>query len=328
MNSATSTSAGWHDLSSRLPSGDGWMHSGVAVLADGRLVVAHPEGGRLLLVSPDGGPTEVVATPLTEMHAIVRTVRDGTELVWIADNGHRFVPDHDTYTGQVTVGRAVLLDLGGKIVQELGCPDLPAYAASRWSPTSVAVDDDSLAGSGEVWVADGYGASLLHRYAADGTYLATVDGSDSGLAFSCPHGLMLTASDDGDGGDTELYVADRSNHRIVVLDRDGGYRRAFGDDHLDSPSSLVRVGTRIYVTELFGGIACFDGEKFVQTLESSRTRSPQDPAWPNDLDDRGRTVAPALAPGALNSPHGITSDDTTLYWTEWLIGGRLIGLTL
>jgi hypothetical protein len=125
------------------------MHSGIASLSTGQLAVAHPEGHRLLLV--DGrnaradqdvpaGPREdrtgtddedgrdsnepgrvEVSTPLTELHSIFRTTRDGGDLLWVADNGHRYVAGPAGYEGQTRPGRAVLIDLDGLIVQELEC---------------------------------------------------------------------------------------------------------------------------------------------------------------------------------------------------------------
>jgi DNA-binding beta-propeller fold protein YncE len=323
MNRTTNVPAGWRDLSMQLPKTDGWMHSGVAVLADGRLVLAHPEGGRLLLISP-GGRTEEVITPLTEMHSIVRTLRNGIEHLWIADNGHRYVRDAGNYADQVAPGRAVLMSLDGHVVQELTCPEQSARRSEGWSPTSVVVDDDSSRGTGDVWVADGYGASILHRFAEDGSHIDSVDGHESGQTFACPHGLMLSRTPSG----LELYVADRSNHRLVVLAAEGNYLRTVGEDHLDSPSSMVQVGGRLYVTELFGGIACFENDRFVGTVEASRARPDRHPPWPNEEDSDHRTVAPVVPPGTFNSPHGISSDGTSLFLTEWFIGGRLLQLKL
>jgi hypothetical protein len=301
------------------------MHSGVALLRNGHLLCAHPEGRNLLVIDP-AGRTESLPTELTEMHSIVTSERHGSEVIGVADPGHRFVEnpaDPSEYADHFAQGRAVILNRDGSILLELECPDLPAYETESWRPTSIAIDDSRYTGTGEIWVADGYGASLVHRFDAAGKYLATVDGTETGTAFACPHGIMLRETQ----GSVELYVADRTNRRIVVLDQNGTHLRTFGEGSLDSPSSLVFAKGRLYVTELFGGVIRFDNELVTQVLEQQRTRSNDEDAWPNRREGDGLD-RPTVRPGVFNSPHGITADDDWLYVTEWFIGGRLIRLSL
>jgi hypothetical protein len=316
---------GWEDLSGLLPQSRGWMHSGVAVLSDGRILCAHPEGRDLLVIDPSGR-SETVPTSLTEMHSIFTCERDGLEVIAVADPGHRFVEDPadvSAYADHFAPGRAVILNGDGSVLLELECPPLPVYAKEQWRPTSIAVDDSRYAGSGDIWVADGYGASLLHRFDASGQYIATIDGSVTGTAFACPHGIMLRT----DHGHLEIYVADRTNRRIVVMDRNGTESRILGEGVLDSPSSLVLVEDRIYVTELFGGLVRFDGDAFTRVQELARPRSNEDDAWPNRRTPEGLD-GPVVDPGFFNSPHGIAADGHWLYVTEWFIGGRLSRLSL
>lgn len=315
----------WQDLSSLLPKSRGWMHSGVAVLSDGRILCAHPEGHELLVIDPSGR-VESLQTSLTEMHSIVTCERDGREVIAVADPGHRFVEDPadpSAYADHFAPGRAALLNRDGSVLLELECPPLPVYATEQWRPTSIAVDDSRYTGTGEIWVADGYGASLLHRFDASGRHLATMDGSETGTAFACPHGILLRT----DQGRFEIYVADRTNRRIVILDRNGMGWRVLGAGNLDSPSSLVLVGDRLYVTELFGGVVRFDGGALTGVLERGRPRSNEDEAWPNRRTPAGLD-GPVVGPEFFNSPHGITADDEWLYVTEWFIGGRLSRLSL
>src|SRR5437868_10033678 len=48
----------------------------------------------------------------------------------------------------------------------------------------------------------------------------------------------------------ELYVADRSNHRIQVYDVEGAFKRVVGADFLSSPSAFARDGDLLIVAEL------------------------------------------------------------------------------
>jgi DNA-binding beta-propeller fold protein YncE len=323
MSAAAETRApvtGWSDLTERLPRTTGWMHSGVAVTPDGEILVAHPEGHALVRLAPTG-KTTVVSVPLTELHSIAVTAMAG--IVAVADPGHRFIRGNDgeAYGDEFEIGRAALVDLSrGSVLLELSAPDLPEYAEATWRPTSIAVDDGP-GGTKDIWVADGYAKSLVHRFSGAGEYISTFDGAASGTAFDCPHGIMVRRTAEG----FELFVADRTNCRIVVIDQHGTVKRTFGSEHLDSPSSLTTIGDELYVTELFGGVAHFavDGT-FIATLEPQRVRSHDDPGWPNAIAEDGSTQPPVLVDAQFNSPHGITSYAGDLYLTEWFIGGRLI----
>lgn len=163
--------------------GTGWSHSGIAALQDGSVVFAHPEGHRLVRVLP-GGEAQEIHTELTEMHAIVAAPLAGREALWVADNGSRYCHGAPDYDEELNVGRVAALDMEGSIRQEIHCPDLPAYAENRWRPTTVAVDGQT----GDIWVGDGYGASLVHCFDAAGHLRFTLDGTEAGKHFASPHG--------------------------------------------------------------------------------------------------------------------------------------------
>ena len=311
--------AGWQDLTEYLPKGKGWMHSGIAVNENGLIYCAHPEGNALIAINPSGD-IQIIQSELTEHHSI-QLCSQGSELA-IADPGHRMYFNAETsdYEGRQGPGRAAIINSNtGKINLELAKPKISSYEELDWSPTSIAVDD-SLGGTSEIWVADGYATSLIHKYSAQGEYLFSVDGEDSGTKFDCPHGIAILR----EGNTFYLYVADRTNHRIVVLNESGDFVNAFGGEILDSPSSIVRVGNHIFVTELFGGVSVFSLEgDFIRTLEKARTRKHNEACWPNSPDEQGLPIKPEVSVGGFNSPHGICEHNGRLYITEWFIGGRL-----
>ncbi|MCA4134833.1 hypothetical protein [Arthrobacter sp. M4] len=311
---------GWEDLTESLPATQGWMHSGIAVDATGTIYCAHPEGYALLEIAP-GRSTRIVPVPFPELHGIALSGVDG--VLAVADPGYRMtrLDDAGHYLEEFTPGHAAFVDVSdGGIVVEFAQPDIDAYRKDVWRPTSITTAV-TAAGEHEVWIADGYGANLVHRFTGHGTYRGTVDGSESGRVFDCPHGILLRTVD----GDLEVVVADRSHHRLVRLHLDGTYKGEFGENDLDSPSSLAMLDGHLYVTELFGGIAEFDASNnFVRTLETRRGRSTNHPGWPNEVGTDGNTLAaPSLEPAVFNSPHGLTSHGDHLLMTEWLIGGRL-----
>ena len=106
-----------------------------------------------------------IETDLVEMHGIRATSTAlGETVLWIADNGHRFLPGRPSYVASVRPGRVLRWDC-----RTARCS--PSSFHHRWRSTgtplgasyAVAVDEQAKGGSGDIWVADGYGASLLHR---------------------------------------------------------------------------------------------------------------------------------------------------------------------
>ena len=310
----------WVDLTEELPQGAGWMHSGVAADPAGLIFCAHPEGGALVkinLAAPSGRRTRTIDTGFAELHGIALTRHPG--VLGIADPGYRMESDeHHHYVERWTPGRAALIDAtNGAVLRELPDPS----PQSGWRPTSIATSP-----RGDIWVADGYGQSLVHHFDRFGRIMDSFDGSASNTRFNCPHGIMTRPRIDGHGA--EIVVADRANRRIVTLTERGDLIAEFGADVLDSPSSLVMHRGELFVTELHGGIARFSrSNEFLGTIEASRARHPGEPGWPNSLENSGALCAPNLSHRAFNSPHGIASDGASLFVTEWLIGGRLLQIT-
>lgn len=301
----------------------GWAHHGIAVLGDGSIVAAAPDDASLLRLDPTGRERDRVGTELVEMHGIT-ALQSTSDVIWVADNGEKATPGRPSYGRLARRGRVVALGLDGIVRQEIVVPEIDAYATEAWKPCAVAVDEEGLGGSGDVWVVDGYGQSLLHRFSREGRCLATVDGSESGTCFSTPHDLLI----DRRRGFPEIYVADRSNARLVVLDLKGRLLRVAGEGVLSSPSGLATSGSLLFVAELRGRLAVLDAtDRLVGYLGASD--APERLGWPNALNDRGDTIrVPDLTAGSFNSPHGIDTDRAgAVYVSEWLVGGRIVRLT-
>lgn len=334
------TSWEWTDLWPAGAGSDEWAHSGIEVLPAGRAVFCAPEGGRLIVADAEVGTCVAVAVALPEVHGISRrpgaaaglgadaptgsATRERT-MLWLADPGAKACPALG-YDESVHPGRAVLVDIDAAlvagsdeecthatagIVAELAQPDLPAYLGARWRPTSVVEDD-----SGAVWVADGYGESLVHRFDSDGKLTLTLDGAE-GVRFDCPHGLVV----DRRGETHELLVADRGNRRIVAFNLDGTVSRVISSKALTSPSCLAQRGDTVVITDLYGGLLELDPHNEVSRLTLPPAPAVRNAPWPNAFVD-DELVQPVLTPGVLNSPHGVAvDDDGSIYVTEWVIGG-------
>ncbi len=80
-------------------------------------------------------------------------------------------------------------------------------------------NDVLVAPSGDIFVSEGHGGdvSRITKLSRDGTLIKTIGRKGSGrVEFDQPHGLAM----DSQG---RLFVADRSNNRIQILDQNGGF---------------------------------------------------------------------------------------------------------
>ncbi|MDQ6796058.1 MAG: hypothetical protein M3067_14815 [Chloroflexota bacterium] len=320
----------WIEAWGRLPRAPeavvAWPHAGIVVTPFDEIVTFLPQGGGLLVLGPDGDVRRTAETEVAEAHGITLLEgEDGLEL-WLADAGMQKQPTAGYATDRVATPPSVVrVRLDGKIVQRLDPPPKRFYGKDPYCPTSVAVNEGSRGGDGSIWVADGYGANLVHRYAPDGAYLATLSGDEGGGRFSVPHALFIDRRRDA----PELYVADRGNGRIQVYDLDGHFKRVVGEAFLASPTWFAVHQEFLFVVEFRPPrLTVLDSEDRLIARLFEQPEAPNRPGWPNDLASGGELKrTSALRSGRLNSPHAIAVDRRgDLYITEWLIGGRLTKL--
>src|SRR4029450_5110579 len=182
-----------HRKWARLPAGESFgFLSALMVDREGRVHVAQRGTDRPVLVFDRDGRLagswgEGV---LAEPHYITAGL-DGAILV----------ADRDAH-------QVLRFDGNGKLLQALGKRHWPSLDAPFNHPTAAA-----QAADGEIYVADGYGNSSVHRFAADGTLIATWGGPGAGPgAFTTPHAIWV----DRFG---KVLVGDRENNRVQGFDR-------------------------------------------------------------------------------------------------------------
>ncbi|HLT48215.1 MAG TPA: hypothetical protein VK002_13355 [Rubricoccaceae bacterium] len=301
-NNAFQWVAGW----GRLPDSPGTRANGrthgVAVTADGRVVVFRQADPAVVVLEPDGTPSSTWGDRFAGAHGLTLVEEDGRELLWVTD-------EHS--------GEVAKLTLDGETVLALDPPDLPAYRAGRYAPTWVAVHERRHGGSGDVWVADGYGMSLVHRYDADGRYRMSLSGEEGAGRFDCPHAVWV----DTRRAEPELYVADRGNRRLQVYDLDGTHKRTVGEGVLECPCTGVRYGDGLVVPELCARLTFLDADDRLVGYLGRNEAACALPGWPE--------VAPEqIRDGRFNSPHATAADAAgNLYVVEWIVGGRLTKLS-
>lgn len=320
----------WHEDWADLPADEtaqaGWSHHDVVVLEDGRVVAFHQSEPLLLVFDAAGSLVRTVPAPVVEAHGMTVVRDDEGERLWVADVGNKLRADGaGGLAFEAGTPQVVKIDLDGNLVQRLDPPDLDVYEEGRFVPTAVAVDEARLGGSGDVWVADGYGMSYVHRYSADGKLLGSFNGEEDGAGrLNCPHAVFI----DRRREEPELYVADRGNARIVVYGLDGEYRRTAGVGALNSPSALAAFGPYLVVAELHARVTILDADDALACHLGDNGEVCAADGWPNSKDGDGRVLrSTLLEPGKFNSPHGLATDaDGTIYVSEWLIGGRFVKL--
>lgn len=272
---------------------------GVAVLRSGEVVIFHQADPAVLFYSPEGTLLRSWGN-FPGAHGLTLVEEDGIEYLWLTDEVTKEV---------------VKMTLDGRAVSRLEQPPHAAYSESAYIPTWVAVAEARFGGNGDVWVADGYGSSLVHRFDRTGNWIGTLDGTEGGGRFSCPHGIAL----DTRRPEPEFYIADRGNRRFQVFGIDGIHRRTFGADFLNSPDVSARMGEFLVVPELVAGLTILDAADRPAAQLGFQADASELDGWPNNRA--------CVRQGLFNSPHSATADAAgNIYVVEWITGGRVTKL--
>jgi DNA-binding beta-propeller fold protein YncE len=125
----------------------------------------------------------------------------------------------------------------GKIVLTLGHRGRPALQAPFNHPADVAV-----APNGEIYVADGYGNSAIHRFSAEGKHLESWGAPGAGRGqFTTPHGIWVDSRE-------RVLVADRENNRVQLFSPEGDFYGEWTDLYHPMDIYVDNTGT-VYVTD-------------------------------------------------------------------------------
>ena len=331
----------WADLSALPETAGSWAHNGIVATGAGGVIGFH--AGQLVTLDRNGQVCRSVSTGLTEGHGITLVRDDDEEFLWVSDPGFVFEVgpgDGDEEWAPVfgkgvhvesRPPRVVKMTLEGEILAELPVPERDPGSApgmmGDYCPCGTAVDEERFGGTGEIWVADGYGSNLVHCFDKRHKLKMTLTGEEGGGRFLCPHAVLIDRRGDKE---PELYIADRENKRVQVYDLQGRYRRTFGTGFLNSPSGFAVLDDLLVIAELYSRLAVVDAEDaFVGYVGASpKARDvvgwPERPGWPNALSGDAHAMrAHVSVPNEFNSPHSLATDAAgNLFVSEWLIGGR------
>ena len=180
----------------KLPAGMEWgVISRVAVDSQGRVYVSRMGNPPILVFDSEGNYLAGWGgDSLVDPHGMLFTSND--ELI---------VCDRDAH-------EVLKLNLEGEVLLRIGSREQAHWQAPFNHPADVAVSS-----SGDIYVADGYGNSAVHRFSGEGKHLLSWGKPGTGPGeFSTPHGIWVDAQ-------SRVYVADRENSRVQIFDEDGNY---------------------------------------------------------------------------------------------------------
>jgi len=227
---------------------------------------------------------------------------------------HQSAEGEFAYITDTSKGIVAKYTLDGQELLTIETPNLPdIYDAERkFVPTDVAVGPN-----GDIYVADGYGQSYIHRYTAAGEYISSWGGSGKEAGqLNCPHGISVNLR----GAEPELYVADRGNNRIQVFTLDGQHKRFITND-MDMPCSFYFDGDEMYFPDLHSRITVFDKDDRLITHLGEDQQAYKQEGWPNLPKDY-------FQPDRFSSPHGVCADGKgNVYVAEWTVDGRVTKLS-
>jgi sugar lactone lactonase YvrE len=157
---------------------------------------------------------------------------DKDDNIWAIDKGSNMVVKFNPQGRVVWVfGRRQEAADGA---EPLGHPDppLPPVDGLFRQPTDVAWDS-----RGNIYITDGYINSRVAKYDKNGDWVKSWGSKGTGPGqFNLPHAIAIDLQDN-------IYVGDRSNHRIEVFDTEGNFKRMFSINVPPDPTSRAVNGS-------------------------------------------------------------------------------------
>ncbi len=206
------------------------------------------------------------------------------------------------FTENAPGNRVYKTDLRGKVLYELGAVAREASIAQKFSftnPTDVAV-----APNGDIYIVDGYGSQLVHRFDRDFRHLHTMGGRGTEHGkFNVCHGVWVSTLRD----EPEVYIADRANNRLEVYSLGLDYKRTVPDMRL--PCCFYQHKKHLFIPELGSRVSIIDAaDQVVARLGDGQGLK---------ADDAARN------PDKFITPHAMALDSRgDMYVIEWVPFGR------
>jgi len=250
-------------------------------------------------------------------HGLDIRVEDGTPYLYVSGYQHLKTICKLSLDGEVVWQRFAPMQSEQYADGEASDPQR-IWGRDRFMPTNFAFLPD-----GDLLVADGYGAYVVHHYDADGNWKGFFGGAGGGKGkFNLPHGIWV---DDRRPGDWRIVVADRANNTLQIFDSQQNYLQTLSGFGL--PANVDTHGDWMLVPELVARVSILgpDNQPVVQ-LGDDRQRI---------LDDKKQSKGFAIRgdesrwrDGKFIHPHDACFDgDGNIFVAEWVATGRITKLT-
>jgi hypothetical protein len=307
----------------QLPEKYRWQTThGVAVDAEDRLYVIHegdvsrPDHPSIFVFDPEGR----LIRAFGEMfqgggHGVEIRVEQGTPYLYVAAYQQAKTFAKFTLDGEMVWQKFAPMASGHYAAGEASAP-AKVWGRDRFLPTNFAFLPD-----GDFLLADGYGASFIHRYDSDGNWKSCFGGPGNGQGtFNTPHGIWV----DTRNQTPEIVITDRAHHTLQVFSLDGKYSRTI--EGFGLPANIDTHGDLMLVPELLARVSILDKDlKTVATLGDDRDRI---------FDDKSsggfsiRADASKWQDGKFVHPHDACFDSKgDVFVAEWVSTGRITKLT-
>ena len=283
----------WPAWSDEAPRGS--THGDIAIDSTGLIYLSSDAGPAIRVHRDDGGLVRVFGEDLgAGIHGLDIAWEDGTEVLYAVHTGRSEI---------------LKMTLEGEVIWRRGPPE---GSSTPFRPTGVVA-----APGGRVYVADGYGSSLILELSADdGAHVRTFGGigTDPGRFRVC-HGLCVDHRTDP----PTLVVADRENRRLQRMSLDGEHLEVIGHGVLRRPCKVVQRGDYLLVPDLGGRVTILDeaGDLVCHLGDNP------DPK----LRETNQVDRDAWVDGLFLSPHSAMWDAAgNLYVMDWNKHGRMTRL--
>jgi len=230
-------------------------------------------------------------------------------LYWNKEGDQEFLywtENVDAPKGKPKLGaRVYKTDLTGKILYQIGNVEKETETSQKFdftNPTDVAV-----AANGDIYVVDGYGSQLVHRFDKNFKLIKTIGGrgKENGK-FNVCHGIWISTLNK----EPEIYIADRHNDRIQVFSMDLAFKRIVGG--VRNPCCFYQHDGHLYIPDLGARLTVLDAkDKVVTHLGDGKAM----------LDKKEDVVG--KHPELFAVPHALALDSKgDIYVVEWVPSGR------
>ncbi len=220
----------------------------------------------------------------------------------VNENGEDFLFLTDSRQGKV-----FKTDMKGKVVMELGRPDLPQYKdkKAKYAPTNVMPAPD-----GSFYVGDGYGSSWIMHYDQKGNLLSAFGGKGSNPEnLNTPHGGIV---DTRDPKNHTLMICSRSDNALKRFTMSGVYLQTIPIPGM-RVCQLANRGNYMVAPHLEGLISVIDENN--EVVSNPGGSAPVH----NDKLELGKIAKAENSP--FTHPHGIWVDEEeSIYVPQWNSG--------